>query len=94
MPAGFDVHVKTAGEAIKLLEGGKVTEISLDHDLGEDGGTGYFVTKWMEWAAAMGRLPHLKWAIHSANPVGRRNMEMALVNVEKFWALAKEREKA
>lgn len=33
MPAGFDVYVKTAGEAIELLKTGKVTVISLDHDL-------------------------------------------------------------
>jgi hypothetical protein len=38
MPAGFDVHVKTAKDAIALLAQGNVTLISLDHDLGEGNG--------------------------------------------------------
>lgn len=41
MPLGFDVHVKTADEAIKLLANGQVKVISLDHDLGENEDTGY-----------------------------------------------------
>lgn len=86
-PEGFDVHVKTAEEAIVLLGRGGVEEISLDHDLGSErsGETGYFVAKWIEGAAFNGYLKPLKWAIHSANPVGRRNMEMALRKAEQYW---------
>ena len=40
-------------EAIALLKQGKVTEISLDHDLGDDEhGTGYDVVLWIEEAVA------------------------------------------
>lgn len=42
MPARFDRHVKTAQEAIELLETGLVTFISFDHDLGPvEAGTGH-----------------------------------------------------
>ncbi len=34
MPDGYDVHVRTASEAIDLLKTGQVTRMSLDHDLG------------------------------------------------------------
>jgi hypothetical protein len=34
MPEAFDVHVKTAEEAIALLRRGIVVKISFDHDLG------------------------------------------------------------
>ena len=38
---------------IALLEAGNVTEISLDHDLGDDDrGTGYDVILWIEQALA------------------------------------------
>ncbi|MDE1348062.1 cyclic-phosphate processing receiver domain-containing protein [Vibrio aestuarianus] len=40
-------------EAIALLKQGTVTEISLDHDLGDDEhGTGYDVVLWIEEAVA------------------------------------------
>ena len=40
-------------EAIVLLQQGTVTEISLDHDLGDDAhGTGYDVVLWIEEAVA------------------------------------------
>jgi hypothetical protein len=36
-------------EVIALLKGGGVTEVSLDHDLGDDErGTGYDVVLWVE----------------------------------------------
>ncbi|MBF4323163.1 cyclic-phosphate processing receiver domain-containing protein, partial [Vibrio anguillarum] len=38
-------------EVIELLKSGNVTEISLDHDLGDDDhGTGYDVVLWIEEA--------------------------------------------
>ena len=49
-PPGWHL-VKTSDEAIELLNGGSVTEISLDHDLGDDrAGTGYDVILWIEKA--------------------------------------------
>lgn len=91
MPEGFDYHVKTAKEAIELLDSGKVTEISLDHDLGaeEIHKTGYMIAQWIEIAAHNHWIPPLEWHIHSANPVGRKNMEMALRNADRFWGLVR-----
>ena len=72
-PEGFDVHVKTAQEAINLLKSGHVEVISLDHDLGEGAGTGYDVACFIE----RHNIPVI-CHIHTQNVVGRRNMEMAL----------------
>jgi len=86
MPPEFDFWAKTADEAIRILATGTVTEISLDHDLGEDdNGTGYDVAAWIEEGAYFGTLPILRWSIHSANPVGRRKMVSALTRADKFW---------
>jgi len=87
MPPGFDAHALTAADAIRWLTTGSVKFISLDHDLGseDDQETGYFVASWIEVAAHNGWIPALEWAIHSANPVGRKNMEMALQKAKHYW---------
>ena len=85
MPVGFDIHLRTAAGAIEYLKTGKVTLISLDHDLGEEKGTGYEVAKFIEEAAFNQELTRLSWEIHSANPVGRKNMEAALLNANLYW---------
>lgn len=88
VPAGF-VGVKTAWEAIELLKKGNVEEISLDHDLGNDEkfGTGYDVAKFIEQSAFEGSLRPLEIKIHSANPVGRKNMGVSIDNAYRFWRL-------
>lgn len=49
-PEGW-VRVYWPEEAIELLKSGKVNELSLDHDLGDDEhGTGYDVVLWIEEA--------------------------------------------
>lgn len=63
--------------------GWNVTLISLDHDLGE-GPTGYDLMKWFEERAFKGLAVPLAYEIHSANPVGRKNMEAAIQAIEKF----------
>lgn len=90
MPEGFDFHAKTAKEAIRCLETGNVTEISLDHDLGleEPNSTGYFVAQYIEVAAHNGWIGRLKWDVHSANPAGRKNIEAAMRSAERFWSRA------
>ena len=86
MREGFDVHVRTASEAIETLKTGKVSYISLDHDLGPpEAGTGYDVAKWVEQMAFYGALRRLEWDVHSANPVGRKNMSSSMENAERFW---------
>lgn len=71
---------KTAEEAIALLQTGKVTFASLDHDLSEEATigmpkpgepTGYSVVSWME--------EHDVWPkkgvrVHSLNPDGKQRM--------------------
>jgi len=87
MPLDYDVHVATAHAAISILQTGKVTFISFDHDLGHDkNGTGYDVAKWIEENAYSGMLRPMKWQVHSANPIGRTNIEKAMHNAERFWS--------
>lgn len=90
MPQGFDFHAKTAKEAIRCLESGNVTEISLDHDLGLEAPntTGYFVAQYIEMAAHNGWIAPIKWEVHSANPAGRKNIEAAMQSAERFWNLS------
>ena len=85
---GYDVWVDRAQDAIAYLSKGNVSHISLDHDLGDQDlvGSGYDVAKWIEEAAYEGKIPRLEWRCHSANPVGRRNMEKALESADNFWS--------
>jgi len=83
-PLLYDTHVKTYEDAIKQLETGEVTVISLDHDLGTDK-TGYDIAKWIEEAAFCKKIPRLKWKIHSANPEGKEKIKMSLMKADEFW---------
>lgn len=79
-PQGW-VRAYTAPQAITLLETGNVTEISLDHDLGDDpeAGEGYDVVLWLEKRAHFDpnfNMP--KVTVHSANPVAHARMTIAL----------------
>jgi hypothetical protein len=63
----------------------EVQEISLDHDLGENEMTGYDFLRWLESQVFLGNIksfPPIK--IHSANPVGRKNMELALASIKRM----------
>ena len=60
-----------------------IIEISFDHDLGTDE-TGYDVAKWIEYNCYLHYMKCPKWKIHSANPVGRKNIENAMLNAEKY----------
>jgi hypothetical protein len=84
-PPGFDIVVSTAQEAIDAIQKGSVTYCSLDHDLAEDGGTGYDVALFIENAAHDGTLPRIGWNVHSANPPGAAKMIQALRNADRYW---------
>lgn len=85
-PPGYNATVNNALDAIIYLNTGKVVEISLDHDLGDDNvGTGYLIAKFIEEKAFYGKLPRLIWHVHSDNAAGRRNIEMALKNADVYW---------
>lgn len=75
---------KTAEEALEFLKNDRVEELSFDHDLGE-GKTGYDVAKWIEEMAASGALDPILWKVHSANPVGRKNITAAMKKADEFW---------
>ena len=76
--------VRTAEEAISLVEAGKVTFISFDHDLGY-GLSGYDVAKRIEELAHSGAINPIDYAIHSANPVGAENIDRAMKSAWRFW---------
>lgn len=95
---GYDIHVKTAPEAIALIEANRVSYISFDHDLGYNvvtgvcdhaAGTGYDAAKVAERLAAEGKIDRFEWAVHSMNPTGADNIIAAMTKAEEFWDAAK-----
>jgi hypothetical protein len=85
-------HVRWPEEAIEILQTGKVIEISLDHDLGDDTrGTGYDVILWIEEAVATQGFVPPKIVVHSANPSARQKMETGIRNIQRQHELNKSR---
>ena len=81
-PAGW-VRVYWPDEAIALLEAGLVSEISLDHDLGDDArGTGYDVVLWIEEAVALRGFVPPRMHVHSANSSAREKMLAGIRAIE------------
>ena len=71
-------------EAIALLETGQVTELSLDHDLGDvERGTGYDVVLWIEEAVITRGFVPPTMSVHSANSSARQKMEMGIATINK-----------
>lgn len=70
-------------EAIALLQGGQVAEISLDHDLGDDEhGTGYDVLLWIEEAVVSSNFKPPLMQVHSANSSARQKMQAAIAQIQ------------
>ena len=83
-PEGW-VRVRWPEEAIELLKTGQVTDLSLDHDLGDDErGTGYDVVLWIEEAVATGGFVPPRIVVHSANPPARAKMEAGVERIRRF----------
>lgn len=83
-PPGW-VRTYWPDEAIKLLDKGGVTEISLDHDLGDDTrGTGYDVIVWIEEAVITRDFipPIIK--VHSANSSAKVKMQLGIDNINRY----------
>lgn len=90
-PEGW-VRVYWPDEAIALLRQGGVTEISLDHDLGDDArGTGYDVVAWIEEAVALHGFQPPTINVHSANPSARLRMEAGIEAIMRLAARSGER---
>ncbi|WP_231615586.1 cyclic-phosphate processing receiver domain-containing protein [Novipirellula artificiosorum] len=81
-PDGW-VRVYWPDEAIELLKTGAVTDISLDHDLGDDKrGTGYDVVLWIEEQVALHGFVPPTMMVHSANVSARTKMENGIRAIE------------
>jgi hypothetical protein len=77
-PDGW-TRVYWPSEAVELLKSGRVTEISLDHDLGNDErGTGYDVVLWIEEQVVLHGFVPPKMSVHSANVSARTKMEAGI----------------
>ncbi len=84
VPGGYE-WAKSVNQAISLVEnaeaGGEEVELlDLDHDLGDfylDGGD---AIKILDWLAERGTFYPVR--IHTANPVGRENMERMIA---RYW---------
>ena len=86
VPAGW-VGARWPAEAIALLETGRVTDLSLDHDLGDDArGTGYTVVLWVEAAVATRGFRPPRITVHTANPSARQRMLLGVRNIERLAA--------
>ncbi len=87
-PHGW-IRTYNARSTIKLLDTENVTEISLDHDLGNERivGTGYDVASHIYKRALEGKRVPSICRIHSQNPVGSKQMEMALNRINDFFPL-------
>ena len=69
---------------IQALKYFKPTHLSLDHDLGE-GKSGYDVVKWIEekvFNDSSYQPPIM--TVHSANPAGRKNMELGINSIKRI----------
>jgi len=83
-PDGWE-RVYWPDEAIALLETGEVTEISLDHDLGDDErGTGYDVVLWIEESVAVREFEPPRIVVHSANTSARAKMEAGIKKIKEM----------
>jgi hypothetical protein len=82
---GWDI-VRSYDEFVKWIEeNGLPDKVSFDHDLGEAGTkTGYDAAKWLVHYCYSNGLPFLpEYNVHSANPVGKANIESYLSNAKK-----------
>tara|TARA_Y100000034_G_scaffold121598_1_gene165995 strand:+ start:1273 stop:1857 length:585 start_codon:yes stop_codon:yes gene_type:complete len=83
-PPGF-IRAYWPEEAIAMLKTGKVDEISLDHDLGDDEhGTGYDVVKWIEEEVFLNGFVPPEMNVHSANSSAAAKMWAGIESIERF----------
>lgn len=84
IPEGY-IGAKSVNETIALMEeierkGGQITLIDMDYDLGDFARFGEDAIKILDYLAE--RETFYPIAIHTANPVGRANMERM---IKRFW---------
>ena len=84
VPKGY-IGTKSVNETISLIEklekeGEQIELIDLDHDLGDYVSQGGDAIKILDFLAERGTFYPI--AIHTANPVGRANMERM---IQRYW---------
>lgn len=82
-PKGW-IGVDNYIDAIEYINKNLVTHISFDHDLGNEF-TGYDIACKIEELAFEGKIQPIIWDIHSANPIGRKRIEITMKNADKYW---------
>lgn len=93
-PEGW-ARVFWPAEAITILETKQVTDLSLDHDLGNEYITGYDVLIFLERKVFEDpTFPVPRIFIHSANPVGRKRMERAIESIYSIVSKGNKRKKS
>lgn len=85
MPEGFNFWYDNPHELLELVKTGDVSHISFDHDLGSLD-SGYWLAMQIESLAFYKKIAPISWDIHSANPVGRKNIEQAMQSASRFWS--------
>ena len=83
-PAGYE-HIKSVNSARMIIEkaeaaGDAIELIDVDHDLGDYAADGGDAIKLLDWLAE--RQSFYPIHIHTANPVGRANMERLIA---RYW---------
>lgn len=76
----------TVEETIELLSTGKVQELSLDNDLGENFQEGYKVLDWLEEQVFYGNTEMLpaKISVHSSNASARTRMLKVIEKLKDY----------
>ena len=89
VPYGYE-GAKSVNEAKKLIQeaehnGIEIEALDLDHDLGDYADQGGDAIRLLDWLAERGTFYPVE--IHTANPVGRANMERVLARYwgEQYW---------
>ena len=89
VPYGYE-GAKSVNEAKKLIQeaehnGIEIEALDLDHDLGDYADQGGDAIRLLDWLAERGTFYPVE--IHTANPVGRANMERILARYrgEQYW---------
>ena len=83
-PEGYE-SARSVNEAIAIIKkaeerGQEIEVLDIDHDLGDYAGDGGDAIKLLDWLAERETFYPIR--IHTANPVGRANMERM---IERYW---------
>lgn len=81
-PEGFN-RVFSVNQAIAFMTANQVTEISLDHDMGDFANDGGDVIKLVYWMCQHQIFPQVV-RFHTSNPVGLNNMRSMLIRYGNY----------